>query len=166
MNTLKILIPTSYPNLEKTALVASTATAAVLENEPIPDDQLLLVYNLVAKEYLESAKILINISKQIPFEMIETDFRVLDYIFLEHNRSMYRKLMDYFDKGAWAAVLEILNKHQEHATCPVCLQLCLENCICCDVCSYWYHFECYDATPYHKSGNVKNGLAPNTVLSA
>ena len=80
---------------------------------------------------------------------------VLDDTFLENKRSMYRKLMNYFDKGAWAAVLEILNKHQEHATCPVCLQLCLENCICCDVCSYWYHFECYDASPYHKSGNVK-----------
>ena len=62
--------------------------------------------------------------------MIETVYRFLDELFLEFKH--FRFLIDDFDKGSWTAVLHIVYEHHIHAICPVCLELCLEN--CCDAC--------------------------------
>ena len=141
---------------------ASASVSASVDDSTVPkkyktnvskNEELRLAYNLVSAEYLESAKSYVESSRLITASMIETDFRILDDLFLEFEHIPF--LLDFFDKDGWTAVLNIVEEHHEHAICPVCLEICIEKCICFDACSFWYHFDCYDATPYHKSGNVK-----------
>lgn len=62
----------------------------------------------------------------------------------------------YFTKTAWSMVQKLIESKISHCTCSICSNVCLENCIECDTCLYWYHFECASVSSYHRSGKSKN----------
>ena len=68
-------------------------------------------------------------------------------------------LKQYFDMLAWEKVLNLYNDKIEKSTyyyCKFCIKLCLNNCICCNACNFWFHWKCANVSHYHSSGKSKN----------
>ena len=55
---------------------------------------------------------------------------------------------DSFEHDAWTLVLDIYSKKIDHSTCYICKELCLEHCISCFTCKYWYHIGCAKPSRY------------------
>ena len=57
----------------------------------------------------------------------------------------------YFDPLAWEKVIGLYGSKLIHSKCPVCKQLCLDRCVQCTDCKYWYNFDCIKLTNYFKN---------------
>jgi len=53
-----------------------------------------------------------------------------------------QNLEKYFDDIAWNKVVDLHRSKHNHSLCSICKTLCLEECVCCSDCKYWYHFNC------------------------
>ncbi|RNA41829.1 hypothetical protein BpHYR1_040023 [Brachionus plicatilis] len=60
-------------------------------------------------------------------------------------------LKEFSEKNVWIEVQTKARKLKK-STCPICKNHCLEKCIECDSCQYWYHFKCAKVSRYHLSG--------------
>ena len=60
-------------------------------------------------------------------------------------------LKTYFDDNAWIKVKDLYESKLIHSKCPICESLCLDLCIQCMECKYWYHFDCVKLTAYFKN---------------
>ena len=62
-----------------------------------------------------------------------------------------QNLEKYFDDIAWNKVVDLHRSKHNHSLCSICKTLCLEECVCCSDCKYWYHFNCLKITTYYKN---------------
>jgi hypothetical protein len=81
--------------------------------------------------------------------MLQENFEKLNDHFLDFDLSEINK---YFDKKAWMAVKNLVNDKKSHSLCSICDEYSLSLCICCTVCSFWYHYKCAGVSAYHQKG--------------
>ena len=81
--------------------------------------------------------------------MVQEDFESLNDNFLEFDHSDIKK---YFEKNAWSVGEKIIAEKQNHSRCSICNLFCYQSCICCSMCSNWYHRECAGISTYFKKG--------------
>jgi len=87
-------------------------------------------------------------NNQIKSFMIRKDFTGLSDHFLTFKLD---SIFNHFETDAWDLVLDLYRKKVEHSTCFVCTELCINDCICCDNCNYWYHYECVKLSYYFRN---------------
>jgi hypothetical protein len=87
--------------------------------------------------------------KLISIEMLQENFEKLNDHFLDFDLSDINK---YFDRKAWVAVKNLVNDKKSHSICSICDEYCKSLCICCTVCSFWYHYKCAGVSSYHQKG--------------
>ena len=51
-------------------------------------------------------------------------------------------LRPYFSKDAWQSVISVLKVKKQMSACLVCSKICLDGCIQCTKCLFWFHFSC------------------------
>ena len=120
-----------------------------------PDVRCLLSDLLLEKrdEILDS---IIDEKSKIKVNMVITDhtkisdafLKVMDFEFLEK----------FFNKSSWKTVISLIENKKMHCRCPVCSEICYEQSIECDMCKFWYHFECAKVNNYLRSGKAKSWL--------
>ena len=84
----------------------------------------------------------------ITSDMIVNNYGKLDDNFLNFE---ILNLKTYFDNNAWIKVKGLYESKLIHSKCPICDLLCLDLCIQCMECKYWYHFDCVKLTAYFKN---------------
>ena len=80
--------------------------------------------------------------------MIRKDFTGLSDHFLTFKLD---SIFNIFETDAWDLVLELYRNKVEHSTCLICKDLCIKDCICCNNCNYWYHYECVKLSHYFRT---------------
>ena len=107
------------------------------------------IKRLVRKDYRENIVIKTRSPTKtlISAEVLVNNFEKLNDNFLTFK---IENLNKYFDDIAWKKVVNLHRSKSVHSLCSICKTLCLEECVCCSDCKYWYHFKCVQITAYYK----------------
>ena len=80
--------------------------------------------------------------------MLINNFEKLNDNFIDFNLTRIKK---YFDDNAWKNLLDLHDFKILHSKCSICDKFCLEMCVCCASCKYWYHYDCVNLSNYYRN---------------
>ena len=135
------------PQLLQLLLKRSTSEHEFEDNEAILQENYhdldwemqSLCHEVLNEEFFSIINEFLDTGKKIEVDMIE--IRSLSDIFIEETFNL-NIFQQYFDVSAWKLVSEAINTKIKESTFPVCFNLGLNDCIQCNFCDTWYHFNC------------------------
>ena len=128
--------------------IRMSSTESNSESDCDEIDKFYYIHKLIKPEFrTKFDKLRSSKKKTFTEEMVQEDFESLNDNFLEFDHSDIKK---YFEKNAWSLVEKIIAEKQNHSRCSISNLFCYQSCICCSMCSYWYHCECAGISTYFK----------------
>ena len=115
------------------------------DEEEDKDSIWYFIKRLVTKEYrhdIENKTRSPNKSLISP-GMVVNNYEKLNDSFLNFEMLDIKR---YIDPLAWEKVIGLYGSKVIHSKCSVCKQLCLDRCVQCTDCKYWYNFDCIKLT--------------------
>ena len=102
--------------------------------------KLLLFELIIDKESLDSY---LKSKRVFDESMVVVDASSLSDSFIVDSFNL-ESLRPYFSKDAWQSVISVLKVKKQMSACLVCSKICLDGCIQCTKCLFWFHFSCED----------------------
>ena len=108
------------------------------------------IKRLVKKDFRESIESTVRslLKVLIRTEMLINNFEKLNDNFIDFNLTRIKK---YFDDNAWKNVQYLHDSKKIHSKCSICDKFCLEMCVSCSSCKYWYHYDCIKLSTYYRN---------------